>query len=177
MKLLIAGLPGSGKTTQARILAAAWEIPLISTGTILREMAKDDSPKAKRIHEELLSGQLVDDDLVAELIKDRLSQADAQNGFIIDGYPRSLEQLKLFDPFYDQVVYLRVSEEVVEERLLGRGREDDKVEIIEERFEVYHHETEPLIEYFKEKGLLESVDGSGTIEEVTSRIKGVLKSG
>jgi adenylate kinase len=177
VKVLVAGLPGSGKTTQAKIISKKLGVPLVSTGSILREIAKEKTTRAKRINEVLMSGQLVDDDLVKDLVKERVSKKDCQEGFVADGYPRSLEQLKLFDPVYDRVIYLRVSEELVEKRLLSRGRLDDKSDVIEERFEVFHHETEPLIENFKKLGILVSVDGSGSIEEVADKILLALKNG
>jgi adenylate kinase len=177
VKVLVAGLPGSGKTTQAKIISSKLKVPLVSTGSILREIAKEKSIRAKKINEDLLSGQLVDDDLVKDLVKERVSKKDCEDGFVADGYPRSLEQLELFDPKYDRVIYLRVSEQLVEKRLLSRGRLDDKEDVIEERFEVFHHETEPLIESFKQSGILVSVDGSGSIEEVADKIMMALKNG
>jgi adenylate kinase len=177
VKVLFAGLPGSGKTTQAKIIANELKVPLASTGNILREIAKDTSPRSKKIKEVLLSGLLVDDEIIKNLIKKRLSKKDCQNGFIVDGYPRSLEQLNLFDPQYDKVIYLRISEKLVEERLLSRGRADDKEAVIEERFDVYHHETEPLIEHFKTEGILVTVDATGSIAEVSDKIKKILKDG
>jgi adenylate kinase len=174
MKILIAGLPGSGKTTQGQLLAASLNIPIIGTGVLLREVVKKEDDFSKRIQEEMAKGEFVDDSIVSDLVKARLEEADCQNGFILDGYPRSLEQLHLFDPKLEKVIYLRLSDNEVKVRLLGRGRDDDKEDVIENRFEVYHHETEPLIEYFKDLGILSVVDGHGTVEEVQAKIKEAL---
>lgn len=171
MKILVTGPQGSGKTTQARLLAEYLGVSLVGTGDSLREMSKEDSSLGKKIKEALKSGDLVDDAIVAEVVQQRLKASDCQNGFIMDGYPRSLHQLEVFDPNFDLVFYLDISDEEVTQRLIKRGREDDEQEIIAERLRLYHELTEPILSYYQEKGILERIDGNGEIEDIQARIR------
>lgn len=171
MKILIVGPVGSGKTTQAKLLADYLGIPSLGMGQVLREMAKENSPQGQSLKEDLDKGKLADDAIVAKIARERIAEEDCQNGFIFDGYPRSLTQIKLFDPGYDRVFYLDISDTVAEQRLLARGRDDDTPEIIKERLRIYHQETEPLLEFFEKQGILQKIDGGGTIEEIQERIR------
>src|SRR3989338_507134 len=125
MKILLIGPQGSGKSTQASLLAEYLGIPKISTGDIFRKL-----PKVKEI---LAAGKLVDDETTAEIVKKRLQETDCQNGFILDGYPRNITQKELFDPQFEKVIYLKVPDEELMKRLLARGREDDTPESIRTR--------------------------------------------
>ena len=171
MKILLIGPQGSGKSTQADLLAQYLNVPKISTGDIFRKLREEDSEEGKRIKQILDSGQLVDDQTTSELVKKRLSEADVQQGFIIDGYPRTVEQLNLFDPQFDKVVYLKVADEEVVKRLLLRGREDDTEELIKTRLDLYNQHTQPILDYYKNQGILVEVDGTGDIQRIQDEIK------
>lgn len=169
MRILFSGLPGSGKTTQAKKLAEYLKIPLIGTGELLRKMSESgDIPEVEK--QKLISGDLVDDQLVADLVKKRLQAPDCQNGFIMDGYPRSIEQLGMFDPGFDLAVYLEIDDAQVKQRLLSRGRIDDTAEAIDLRFKIYHAETKPLIEHYRKLGTLKEIDGLGSEDEVYQKV-------
>ncbi|MBI2021561.1 nucleoside monophosphate kinase [Candidatus Daviesbacteria bacterium] len=171
MKILILGLPGSGKTTQAKKIAEDLKICFINFGQILREMIAADGPLGKKIKEKVEKGFLVEDELVAQIIKDRLKQPDCQYGFVIDGYPRSLAQIHLFDPKFDYVIHLNVSEEKATKRMLSRGRLDDKDRIIATRFKAQKRRIVMLLNYYISINKLIEIDGEQSIEEVHRQIK------
>lgn len=170
MKILITGPQGSGKTTHAQILAQKLYLPVIDAGEMLRELAEEDSADGRSVKEDMEQGKLVEDKIVANLMRQRILSPDCQNGFVVDGYPRTLESLELFDPQYNWVFYLQVSDEEVQERLLLRGREDDKPELIRERLMLYHQMTEPVLGYYLKKNKLIRIDAHRTIEEVAKEI-------
>lgn len=170
-KILFIGPQGSGKSTQAKLLAKSLKVPYISTGDIFREMASQNSKLGKKLRQILDGGKLVLDETTAQIVSDRIKQSDCQNGFILDGYPRSLEQIKLFDPSFDKVFYLKLSDEEAIERLLMRGRGDDTSDSIAERLRIYHKQTDPMLTYYLKEGLLVSIDGQGTIEQIQQRIR------
>lgn len=167
MKILLIGPQGSGKSTQAKLLANSLQIPYISTGDIFRKIALED----QRIKQILDSGGLVDDETTVELVRQRLAQVDCQNGFILDGYPRNLEQAETIDLNFDKVFYINVPEEEVLKRLLRRGRTDDTAESIKKRLELYYSQTQPRLDYYKRLGILVEVDGRGQIQTVQDEIK------
>lgn len=175
MKILLIGPQGSGKSTQADLLAEFLDLPKISTGDIFRELAKEDSPEGRQIRETMNQGKLVDDSETAKMVERRLQKDDVRNGYILDGYPRNLVQKSLFDPKFDQVFDLEVPDEELVKRLLARGREDDIIEAIKKRLELYHEQTTPLLDYYKNQGILEEIDGIGTVEDVQSRIRESIK--
>jgi len=181
VKLVFLGPPGSGKGTQAEVLAEHLGVPHISTGAMLRDAVAEGSDLGKKVEAIMNSGALVDDDTMAEVVRDRLAKDDARKGFILDGYPRTLPQAETLgtilagdDAALDGVVLIDVPEEELVRRALARQRADDKEEVIRERLRVYREKTEPLIEYYRGRGLLRAVDGDAAIEEVTSRILGVI---
>lgn len=175
MSILVTGPQGSGKTTQAKLLADFLKKPLIGVGELLREMSEEKNVNSNSVKQALEKGDLVDDEIVAEMMKKRISQNDAEKGFVMDGYPRSLNQLKLFDPIYSQVFYLDIADLEVKKRLLKRAREDDKPDIIHQRLTLYHKLTEPVLEYFKNQGVLKKINGMGSIDDVQERIRQNLR--
>jgi adenylate kinase len=173
-KILLVGVQGSGKSTQAKLLAEYLKIPNVETGQIFRDLSQDGSNLAKKVIEIMRQGLLVDDETTASLIKRRLEQIDCQNGFVVNGYPRSLAQLKAYDPNFDLVIYLSVPDEVVTKRLLKRGREDDSLKAIQKRLADYHNLTEPILDYYKNKGILVEISGVGEVDSIQEKIKKVV---
>lgn len=175
MKILLIGPQGSGKSTQAELLAKDLELPKITLGDIFRQLSSEDSQEGSRIRQILTEGKLVDDQTAARVVKTKLDQEDYKNGFVIDGYPRTVEQTQIFDPKFDKVIYLNVPEDVVLDRLLKRGRMDDTEELIRQRLNLYYQQTETLLDYYRKQGILIEIDGMGSIEEVKSRIREKLQ--
>lgn len=172
MKILLIGPQGSGKSTQGKQLSQYLQVPYISTGDILREVAQQDSQEGLRIKQMTESGQLVDDQTTAQLLEKRISQADCQDGFILDGYPRNLTQAQLLPALqFDQVIYLKVPREVVLERLLKRGRVDDTRQSISKRLDLYTQQTEPLLSYYQNLGVLKEINANAGIQIIQDEIK------
>jgi adenylate kinase len=170
------GPPGAGKGTQAQKLAEKLEIPQISTGELFRRNIDKGTKLGLEAKRYLDAGDLVPSDLTNQLVDDRLADADAANGFILDGYPRSLEQAKALHEMLqrrgtdiDAVLELRVSQEELFQRLKGRGRADDTDDVILNRMKVYRDETAPLLEYYSGESKLKTVDAVGTMDEVFAR--------
>ncbi len=174
MKILIIGPQGSGKSTQAKILAEKLNIPFIGTGEMLRNMAKEDNDLGRQINEILDQGNMVEDNVMCELVRVRLSEEDCAGGFILDGYPRTLVQQQIFDPEFDEIFYLTLPIEVAKQRLLGRGREDDTEELIERRLNDYYTQTKPLLDFYQKLGKLVVINGEKPIEEVAKDIENHL---
>lgn len=170
MKILITGPQGSGKTTQAQLLADKLGLSFASAGALLREEAEKDTIEGRSLKEDMEAGKLVDDSLAAKILRGQLGKPQYQKGFVLDGYPREFAQLKHFDPEFNIVFYLDVPDEVVKKRLVARGREDDTPEIIEERLAIYHRLTEPVLDYYKDQNKLIKVDGTKSIKEVAGEI-------
>jgi len=182
------GAPGAGKGTQAKRLAAALRIPAISTGDIFRANISQQTELGLKVQMILRGGGLVPDEVTNDMVRDRIGQSDCAEGFILDGYPRTLAQvdaldrmLKAFETQLDRVVELTVDiDEVVRrlhQRAVEEGRDDDKPEVIRRRQEVYQQDTAPLVDVYSERGLLAKVDGMGAVDHVTARIEAALKSG
>ncbi len=171
MKLLLIGPQGSGKSTQGKLLSESLNIPFISTGDIFRNIATQDTDEGKRIKEILDAGRLVDDATATKLVEDRVMESDCANGFILDGYPRTVVQANSLNLEFDKAVYLKMPREQVLERLLKRGRSDDTEELINQRLDLYYQQTEPLIEHFKQKGILIEVNADADIQIVQDEIK------
>ena len=181
MRLIILGPPGAGKGTQAARIAEHYGIPAISTGDIFRANIKNETELGKQVKEILASGGYVSDEITNAIVADRLAQDDCAPGFLLDGYPRTLAQVDALDAMLgergselDRVLELVVDDEVVVGRLLKRaeieGRADDTEEVIRERMAIYHRETRPLSDTYRERGLLVEVEGQGEVDEVTQRV-------
>jgi adenylate kinase len=180
-RLIFLGPPGAGKGTQAQNLAYDCNIPHISTGDILRQAMKEQTLLGIKAQNYVDSGELVPDQLVQELVQERLSQPDIKSGWILDGFPRKVTQavflqelLQKMHQSGEKVVNLDVPDDVVVARLLERGRKDDTEEIIRRRLEVYRSETAPLIDYYGAKQQLLTVNGNQSQEEVTNELKKVI---
>ncbi|MFD5599442.1 adenylate kinase [Leucobacter sp. NPDC058333] len=184
-RLLIIGPPGAGKGTQAGLIAERYGVPAISTGDIFRANIKGGTELGKQVQTIIEQGELVPDELTNEIVADRLSQADAAAGFLLDGYPRTVDQVHALDAMLggsslDAVVLLEADADEVVNRLLKRaaleGRADDTEEVIRHRQDVYSAQTAPLIDLFSKRGILVSVDGLGTVDEVADRIASGLSA-
>jgi adenylate kinase len=187
IRLLLIGAPGAGKGTQAVKLSAAYKIPAISTGDIFRHNVKNETELGKQAKAFMDRGEYVPDSLTNDLVRDRLSQADAKEGFLLDGYPRTAEQVTELDSILeaagnklDVVVQLTADTDEVVRRLLNRaieqGRADDTEDVIRRRLEVYEEQTAPLTSVYASRGLLVTVDGLGEVDEVTGRILEALNA-
>ena len=208
MNLIFLGAPGAGKGTLAAQLSKEYGIPQISTGDIFRAAVKEGSELGRKVQGIMEKGELVPDSLTVELVEERLAQADAQNGYILDGFPRTIAQADALASFQkiDMAINFNTSDEVVIRRLSGRRvcrscgaiyhvenmppkvkgkcdkcggelytRDDDTIESIKNRLRVYKDQTEPLIEYYRSKGLLRDIDSSTSPEESFSQIKSLVK--
>lgn len=177
MRIMITGAQGSGKTTQAELLSKKLGLPMVGTGTLLREFAAGDSKESLMTREALRLGQLVDDRIVCSLVEKKLNQKECRDGFVVDGYPRSPSQLKHYSPYYNQVFYIDISDEEAVNRLLKRGREDDTYQAIKERLEWYHQETKPVVDYYEKLRKLVKINGELSLNQVAEQIWDKLKGG
>lgn len=182
-RLIFLGPPGAGKGTQAQMLASDCSVPHISTGDILRAAVADGTELGKKAEAYMSAGELVPDDLILDLIQERLAQEDAQMGWVLDGFPRNVSQaeflIKLLEKIEqpaDFVVNLDVADEVIVTRLLKRGRADDEEGVIRHRLEVYRKQTAPLIDFYRDRQQLVSVDGNQPMEAVYASLQAVIRS-
>lgn len=186
-RILLIGPPGAGKGTQALELSRAFSIPAISTGDIFRENVRNETPLGLQAKSFMDAGNNVPDSLTNDLITDRLASADCAGGFLLDGYPRTTDQVRHLDNFLadhdtklDVVVQLVAEPDVVVERLrkraLEQGRTDDDEAVVRHRLEVYAEQTAPLIDVYSARGVVAAIDGIGEIAEVTHRIMAALQA-
>lgn len=210
MKLILLGAPGAGKGTQAEKICEKFSIPQISTGNIIRAAMKQETEAGKKAQTFVNAGQLVPDAVVIEMVNERLKQDDCKNGFILDGFPRTVAQAEALEEMgvqIDAVVDIQVPDEVITDRLSGRRaclacgatyhlefnpsklegkcdkcgadlvvRKDDQPETIQERLKVYHDQTQPLVDFYRTRGVLKEVDGTKPVEEVTESTLAVITS-
>ena len=212
MKIIMLGAPGAGKGTQAKQIASKYQIPHISTGDIFRENIKNGTELGKKAKEYMDQGLLVPDELTCDLVMDRISQDDCANGFVLDGFPRTIPQAEALDAALTKVgakmdfaIDVDVPDSHIVNRMSGRRaclncgatyhvvaippkkegicdtcgkelvlRDDDKPETVQKRLDVYHDQTQPLIDYYKNQGILKSVDGTVPMEEVFANIVEIL---
>ncbi|MBU5433417.1 adenylate kinase [Intestinimonas sp. MSJ-38] len=203
MKLVILGAPGAGKGTQAGLLADRLGIPTISTGNLLRAAMQQGTELGKQVKEAMDAGKLVSDELIIQLVKERLGQEDCKNGYLLDGFPRTLAQAKALSGFakIDGALSIEVSDSEIEHRMEGRRicskcqatyhvednppkvegvcdkcggqlviRKDDTHDVVENRLHIYHEETEPVKEYYRQKGLLLAVRGQKKLANTTQLV-------
>lgn len=184
-RLLIVGPQGSGKGTQGIRVAEALNIPVVSTGDMFRANIKEGTELGQKVTAILDAGDLVPDELTSEIVRDRLSQDDARGGFLLDGYPRNTAQVHHLDAFLgehdaslDAVILLDVprAESIarLSLRAVEQGRSDDTDEAIAHRLDIYEHETAPIISMYEERGIVDRIDGVGSLDEITARISAAL---
>jgi len=187
MRVVFLGPPGSGKGTQAKLLAERLGVPAISTGEILRTAVREKTPLGQKAQAIMERGDLVSDDLIVDLIRERIAQADARRGFILDGFPRTIAQAEALERLLAEkcdslsaAVNFRVPDEELTRRMLGRageeGRADDRPETIRERLRVYREKTEPLVSFYRKRDLVADVDGVGDVDQIGSRLDSALLS-
>jgi len=187
MRIVFLGAPGSGKGTQAARLKTELGLAHISTGDLLRAAVKAGTELGLKAKAVMDRGQLVSDDIVLGMLEERVALDDAKPGFILDGYPRNIAQCRALEALLkrigqplDVAILLAVPDSLLFDRLAGRakaeGRKDDDPATVRERLRVYQEQTAPIIEHFREEGLLSEVDGVGSMDEVDSRIAGAVRS-
>ena len=178
MRIVFLGPPGVGKGTQAQQLTDLLEIPHLSTGDMLREAAANQTPMGLAAQKIMNEGQLVGDEIVIGIVRERIAAADCANGYLLDGFPRTHQQAEALDALLaerqsqlDAVILIIADEEELVRRLLGRGRADDNQQTIRRRLEQYQAATKPVIDYYAKRGVLREVDGAGTPEEVFALVR------
>jgi len=181
MRIVFIGPPGAGKGTQAERMIEKYSLAHLSTGDMLRAARDAQTAVGKKADEYMSSGQLVPDEIIVEIIKERLAEPDCQGGYLLDGFPRTIGQAEALDKMLaekgtplDVVLELQVPEDELFQRLAGRGRADDKPEAIKQRLVGYRDQTMPLLDYYGKADLVKSIDGLGTIEEIFDRVQAVL---
>ena len=181
MRLLFIGPPGAGKGTQAGRVAERLGIPHVSTGDMFRDHVSRGTELGHKVDAIMKAGDYVPDEVTVAMLAERIAQDDAEDGFILDGFPRTETQVESLDGLLgadglDRVVVFDVDEDELVERLLARGRADDTEETIRNRFKIYLEQTQPLINVYEDRGIAAHIDGIGEIDEVTERILSELHS-
>lgn len=183
MRIIIFGPPGAGKGTQAKKISEEFGIPHLSTGEIFRSAIKNETPLGKEVKSILDAGDLVPDEKVVGLVEEELKDEKYEDGYILDGFPRTVPQAEAFDEIInkknktlDAFLLLEVPQEELIERILsrGEGRSDDTPEKIKNRLEVYWKETQPVLNHYKDQSVVKEIDGVGSIDEIFERIKNRL---
>jgi len=170
MKLVLIGIQGSGKSTQGNLLTKKLKIPYLSSGHIFRQMAKEKTPWGRYVKETLNSGILMPDKKTAEIVQEYLKKDEYKNGYILDGFPRTVKQAKMFINGIDRVIYLIVSDKEALWRLSGRidddHREDNTLQALRKRIDSFHQHTRPVIDYYQKQNLLMEIDGERPIKTI-----------
>jgi adenylate kinase len=181
MRLVFIGPPGAGKGTQAARLIELYKLAHLSTGDMLRAARDAKTEVGLEADKYMSAGMLAPDNIILDIIAERLKHSDCKKGYLLDGFPRTIAQAEALDAMLaqkrtplDAVLELKVPEEELFKRLAGRGRADDTPEVIRQRLAAYRKQTEPLLAYYTGRGLLKSIDGLGTVEEIFDRAKTVL---
>ena len=207
-KLIFLGPPASGKGTQASLIHKNFDIPQISTGDILRENVKENTDLGKQAKKYMDAGQLVPDDIIIDMMRDKLTKNVYENGFILDGFPRTIKQAEALESItsIDMVIFLNPPEEAILERITGRRvceecdsvfhikfnppektgicdkcggklyqRDDDKEETVKKRVDAYNSQTKPLVSYYREKGILKTVEGDRSIDDIAKEVEKIVK--
>lgn len=179
MRLLFIGPPGAGKGTQAARVAGRLGIPHVSTGEMFRHHVDGDTELGRQVRAIMEAGDYVPDEITVAMLEERIAEPDAADGYILDGFPRTLAQVEALDGLIgedglDRVVLFVVDEDALTERMLVRGRDDDTEDTIRNRFKVYHEQTEPLVSLYRDRHVVVEVDGMGTIDDVTERVLAVV---
>ena len=182
MWLVFLGPPGAGKGTQSARLIEYLHATHVSTGDILRKAVRSGTDEGRQVDEYISAGKLVPDPLIIQIFSRHLATLDSNNNILFDGFPRTLAQAEALEQLLEDrgtplegVFYLQVAQEELLRRLAGRGREDDQVDVIRHRLEVFGKQTEPLIEHYEQLGLLHVIDGVGSEDEVFGRIQGAIE--
>lgn len=184
MRIILFGPPGAGKGTQAKLLEESLKVPQLSTGDMFRNAIKNQTPLGVKVKAILDSGKLVSDEVVVEMVQETIAKSEYANGYILDGFPRTVAQAEAFDSLLatrgeqvDAFVAMEVPEEELVSRLVnrGQGREDDSPDKIKVRLKVYEQETAPVMEHYRKKGMYKSVNGLGTVEEIQQRLIEAIK--
>lgn len=185
MRIIIFGPPGAGKGTQANLISEEYDIPHLSTGEIFRSAIKNETPLGKEVKAILDAGDLVPDEKVVGLVEEELKDDKYNDGYILDGFPRTVPQAKAYDAILekkgktlDAFLQLEVPQQELVDRILsrGEGRSDDSPEKVKNRLAVYREETAPVLNHYKKQDVVETIDGVGSIEEIFDRIKETLNN-
>lgn len=177
MNIVVLGPQGSGKTTQAKLIARHLALPLLDVGSLLRRESQKETERAKGVAQAVSSGSLIADELLVEILTAELKDGKYTNGVVLDGAPRTLVQAQLTGEILsvDRVISLAVADATARRRLLGRARSDDTQEVIDRRLRTYHTLTEPVLAYYRRLGILEEVDGQRSVEEIFEDIKSRIR--
>jgi adenylate kinase len=179
MKIILIGIQGAGKSTQGNLLSKKLGVPYLSTGHIFRQLAKEHTPLGKQIKVVMNAGLLISDARTLKIVSEYLARPEYQEGYILDGFPRTLVQAKAFQNGIDKVVYLKISDKEALWRIAGRNdtaREDETLMAVRKRIESFHKFTEPVLDYYREKRKLAEVDGEQPIEKIHAEIMKKLKT-
>lgn len=178
MKIILVGIQGAGKSTQGNLLSENFKIPYLSTGHIFREMSKEKTSLGRYIKEIMNAGFLIPDEKTVEIVSEYLKKPEYANGYILDGFPRTVEQVEKFKNGVDKVIYLKVSDKEALWRLSyrnGDNRDDETLAAIRKRIELFHRLTEPVLNYYQKKGFLVKIDGEKPVEDIHKEILEKIK--
>jgi adenylate kinase len=172
MRIVLIGIQGAGKSTQGNMLSEALKVPYLSSGHIFREMAKEKTPLGRSLKETLNAGILISDKLTLEIITEYLKKPEYVNGYILDGFPRTVPQAEQFEKNVDKAVFIDVSDKEALWRIAGRmtDREDETLQAVRKRIELFHDHTEPVLEFYRDRGMLVQVSGEKPVEDVFKEI-------